>query len=618
MPDPVAQTYLGVPGLLLIWIAAVVAFTLFGMRAWRYVKVLGRARPEPRWDQPVKRLGLVIGQVLGQKRMFGEPLIGVAHFIIFWSFVCYALTFGWNLVRGMVPALPIPYADEVGAVRLLLQVFAATGLAALAVSAARRYVFPPPRLEQSRDAGLILTLIAAVLGTSLAGTLTDNPHAYAALWWAHMLVVLGFLAYLPYSKHLHLLASPFGVFTASLAGDGLPPPSEGAARREEFTWRQLFNGLACAECGRCDRACPGVASGATLSPKMLMHHLKEAVRDDNGGQILGTRVKPSEVWGCTTCLSCMDRCPVFNEHVPVLIEMRRKLVSEGNVEPRLQETMTRLNRYGNSFGSSPRARAKWAQELPFKIKDARKERVDCLWITGDYAAFDPRVAPVTRTFARLLALAEVDFGILQEAEQNSGNDIRRTGEEGLFEVLRDKNIAAIGKAGHKRLITTDPHAYHALKNEYGWTNGNGRVAHYTELLDELIASGKLPVRQKLDARVTYHDPCYLGRYNGLYDPARRVLRALGATLVEMPRNRERSFCCGAGGGRIWMEDSGEIKERPAESRVREAAALEGVSILVVSCPKDLVMFEDALKTTGLEGKLEIRDIAQLVEQGANR
>jgi Fe-S oxidoreductase len=614
MPDPVAQTYFGVSGLLLLWIAAAAAFPLFGMRAWRYVTVLRRARPEPRWDRPGKRLGLVIGQVLGQKRMFGEPMIGVAHFVIFWSFVCYALTFGWNLVRGLVPALPIPYADEVGVVRLLLQIAAVTGLVALAVSAARRYLFPPPRLEQSRDAGIILTLITVVLGTSLAGTLTDSPPVYAALWWAHMLTVLGFTAYLPYSKHLHLLASPFGVFTASFAGDGLPPPSEGAARREEFTWRQLFNGLACAECGRCDRACPGVASGATLSPKMLMHHLKEAVRDGNGGQILGARVKASEVWGCTTCLSCMDRCPVFNEHVPVLIEMRRRLVSEGDVEPRLQETMTRLNRYGNSFGSSPRARTKWTQGLPFKIKDARKEPVDCLWITGDYAAFDPRVAPVTRAFARLLALAEVDFGILHEAEQNSGNDIRRTGEEGLFEVLRDKNIAAIGKAGHKRLITTDPHAYHALKNEYPWTNGNGRVAHYTELLDDLIASGKLPVRQKLDARVTYHDPCYLGRYNGLYDPARRVLRALGTSLVEMPRNRERSFCCGAGGGRIWMEDSGEIKERPAESRVREAAALAGVSILVVSCPKDLVMFEDALKTTGLEGKLEVKDIAQLVEQ----
>jgi len=613
MPDPVAQTYFGVPGLLLIWLAAAGAFLLFGLRVWRYVDVLRRARPEPRWDRPGKRLGLVFAQVLGQKRLFGEPLIGAAHFVIFWSFLCYAATFGWNLVRGLFPVLPIPYADEVGWVRLLLQVFAVTGLAALAVSAARRYLFPPPRLEQSRDAGLILVLITLVLGTSLAGTLTDSPPVYAALWWAHMLTVLGFTAYLPYSKHLHLLASPLGVFTASLRGDGLPPPSEGAARREEFTWRQLFNGLACAECGRCDRACPGVASGAALSPKMLMHHLKEAVRG-GGGPILGDRVKPAEVWGCTTCFSCMDRCPVFNEHVPVLIEMRRKLVTAGEVEPRLQEAMTRLTRYGNSFGSSPRARPKWTQELAFKIKDARKEAVDYLWITGDYAAFDPRVTPVTRGFSKLLNQAGVDFGILYEAEQNSGNDIRRTGEEGLFEVLRDKNVAAIGKAGHKRLVTTDPHAYHALKNEYQWTNGNGRVEHYTEVLDELIGSGKLPVLHKREMRVTYHDPCYLGRYNGIYDAPRRVLRALGASLVEMPRNRDRSYCCGAGGGRIWMEDSAEIKERPAENRVREAATLAGVTTLVVSCPKDLVMFQDALKTTGLEGKLEVKDIAQLVEQ----
>jgi Fe-S oxidoreductase len=308
----------------------------------------------------------------------------------------------------------------------------------------------------------------------------------------------------------------------------------------------------------------------------------------------------------------MDRCPVFNEHVPVLIEMRRKLVSAGDVEPRLQEAMTRLTRYGNSFGSSPRARAKWTAELPFKIKDARKEPVDCLWITGDYAAFDPRVTPATRAFARLLGLAGVDFGILYDAEQNSGNDIRRTGEEGLFELLRDKNVAALEKAGYHRLLTTDPHTFHALKNEYPRKHNDGHVAHYTELLDELIASGKLSVEQKWNARVTYHDPCYLGRYNGLYDAPRRVLRAIGADLVEMPRNRERSFCCGAGGGRIWMEDSSDIKERPAENRVREAAALAGVTTLVVSCPKDLVMFQDAVKTTGLEGKLEVADIAELV------
>jgi Fe-S oxidoreductase len=611
MHDPVSSIPYGLP---LFWAATVAAFGLFGRRVKRYADVLRGARSEVRWDQPARRLSLVAAQVLGQRRMFGEPLIGAAHFLIFWSFVCYAATFGWNLVRGLLPVLPIPYADEIGWVRFLLQAFAVVGLAALAVSAARRYFFPPPRLEQSRDAGLILTLIAVVLGTSLAGTFTTDPALYAALWWAHMLTVLGFLAYLPYSKHLHLLASPFGVFAASLKGDGLPPPSEGAARREEFTWRQLYSGLACAECGRCDRACPGVASGAVLSPKTLMHQLKLAVRDGAGVEILGGLVKPAEVWGCTTCFACMDRCPVFNEHVPVLIEMRRKLVTAGEVEPRLQETMTRLNRYGNSFGVSPRTRAKWAGDLPFKIKDARKEPVECLWITGDYAAFDPRVAPVTRAFARLLEAGSANFGILYEAEQNSGNDIRRAGEEGLFEMLMAKNTAAIEKAAPARVVTTDPHTYHALRNEYQWSNGHPPVLHYTEWLDEALASGKLVPKGKLGTRVTYHDPCYLGRYNGLYDAPRRVLRALGATLVEMPRNRERSFCCGAGGGRIWMEDAPEIKERPAESRVREAAALDGVPTLVVSCPKDLVMFQDALKTTGLEGKLEVKDIAQLVER----
>jgi Fe-S oxidoreductase len=247
------------------------------------------------------------------------------------------------------------------------------------------------------------------------------------------------------------------------------------------------------------------------------------------------------------------------------------------------------------------------------LKDIRKESADYLWFVGDYASFDPRIQPITRATAQLFQQAGVDFGILYEAEQNSGNDVRRVGEEGLFEALQQKNLAAIQKATFKQIVTTDPHTYQAFKHEYPWTNGNGHVVHYTELLDSLIQTGRLEITQRLDMEVTYHDPCYLGRYNNIYDAPRRVLAALGVRVVEMPRNRDNALCCGAGGGRIWMEDAPGIKERPAESRVREAAALN-VKILVVACPKDLVMFQDAVKTTGLEGKLEIKDLAQLVEQ----
>jgi Fe-S oxidoreductase len=620
LPDPATATYFGLPGYVYLWALTVVACSVFAVKVLKYIRVLRSARAEKRWDHLPQRLRLFAVNVLGQRRLVNEPVIGTAHFVIFWAFVLYAASFGWNLVRGLVPSFPIPYADDIPPVAIALEVFAVLGLAALAVAAVRRYIFTPAHLERSGDATLILALITLVLVSSLGRQVlrARAPEFSLGFWWLHMVTVLGFLAYLPYSKHLHLLASPFGVFFGSLEPRGMPAPSEGAALRQEFTWRQLFSGLACAECGRCDRACPSVGSGYPLSPKELMSRVKELVRAPDGHvkpvSLVGDMVKPEEIWACTTCYACMQQCPVFNEHIPVLMEMRRHLVSQGQVEDRLQETLTRLTRYGNSFGASPRARAKWTQGLDFKIKDARKEPVEYLWFVGDYASYDPRLAPATQAMARVLHRVGVDFGILYEGEQNAGNDLRRVGEEGLFEMLVEKNQKALAGAHFQQIVTTDPHTYHVLKNEYPAMGGDGHVLHYTELLAQLFRAGKLPLRHSLELRLTYHDPCYLGRYNGVYEAPRRILSELGATLVEMPRNRGDSYCCGAGGGRIWMEDAPGIKERPAENRVREAAGLRGVETLVVSCPKDLVMFQDAIKTTGLEGKLIVRDLSELVEQ----
>ncbi len=620
MPDPVAGTWFGIPGNLYLVVLTIASGYLFADRVLHYVEVLRSARAEKRWDNLPQRFRLFAANVLGQRRLLAEPAIGAAHFVIFWAFVLFAASFAWNLARGLLPFLPIPYAEEVRWVAIALEVFAVLGLAALVVAAVRRYIFTPARLERSGDATLILALIALVLLSSLGRQVlrARSPELASVLWWVHMVTVLGFLAYLPYSKHLHLLASPLSVFFASLRPGVMPAASDGAAYRQEFTWRQLFSGLACAECGRCDRACPSFGSGYPLSPKMLMHQVKDLVRAPHGHRklvsLVGDLVKPEEIWACTTCYACMDRCPVFNEHIPLLIEMRRHLVSQARVENRLQETLTNLARYGNSFGASPRARPKWTQGLDFGIKDARKEAVEYLWFVGDYASYDPRVIPATQAMARVLHQSGVDFGILYEAEQNAGNDVRRVGEEGLFEMLVEKNQKALARARFKQIFTTDAHTYHALKNEYPATGGGGRVLHYTELLAGLFRAGKLPLRHPLKARLTYHDPCYLGRYNGVYEAPRRVLSELGATLLEMPRNRGNSFCCGAGGGRMWMEDVPGIRERPGESRVREAADLPGVNILVISCPKDLVMFQDAIKTAGLEGKLTVKDLSQLVAE----
>jgi Fe-S oxidoreductase len=313
----------------------------------------------------------------------------------------------------------------------------------------------------------------------------------------------------------------------------------------------------------------------------------------------------------------MTRCPVFNEHVPLVVEMRRHLVSQGEMEKRLQDVLVNLGRYGNSFGKSARTRASWTTGLDFPVRDARKEAVEYLWIVGDYASFDPRAQIVTRAAAQVFQRAGLDFGILHEAEQNAGNDVRRIGEEGLFGVLRDKNLKTLAGVRFQKIVTTDPHTYHVVKHEYAGNGGsspNGvEVLHFAELLDRLLESGRLKVTTPVGRTVTYHDPCYLGRYNGVYDAPRRTLEALGARVVEMPRTRDEAACCGAGGGRIWMEDVAGIRERPAETRVKEAAGVRGVGTLVVGCPKDLVMFQDALKTTQLEGSLVVQDLAQLAE-----
>jgi Fe-S oxidoreductase len=363
----------------------------------------------------------------------------------------------------------------------------------------------------------------------------------------------------------------------------------------------------------------------------LRHHLTDrgaalrAPSRDHSTAILAKSLSPDVVaepalWACTTCYACDQECPLFIQRVKPIVDMRRYLVSEARMDEMLQEALAKLGRYGNSFGQSDRNRAKWAQTIQPKIKDARKEAVDYLWFVGDYASYSPALTDITRQTAQVFQKANLNFGLLYEAERNSGNDVRRVGEEGLFEMLVEKNIDALGKANFKTLVTTDPHSYNTFKNEYPQkANGELRIAngypvlHYSELLDEMIRGGALKLTKQLGYTVTYHDPCYLGRYNGVYDAPRRVIAATGCNLRELPRHGDRALCCGAGGGRIWM-DEGKVKERPSEARIREAAAVEGVQIFVATCPKDITMFRDAVKTTGMEGKIIVKDLIELVAE----
>ncbi|HCL92654.1 MAG TPA: (Fe-S)-binding protein [Verrucomicrobiota bacterium] len=658
--DPVKLPVFGLPGLWLLWLLTLVAFGVFGRRAWQLIGLLRQGRYENRFDHPVRRVLHAVRHVLWQPRIFNERSIGLPHFLIFWGFVVYALCFNWSLVRGLFPFLPVPYPDEVNLTSFFLEVFSVLVLLSLGVAIVRRLFFAPKYLHLSLDANLILGLIGLLMcsmvfffafrmvheggaasawlpfSSQLARAFADlSPETAGtlaqAMWWLHMIVVLFFLVYLPYSKHLHLLASPFNVFFSQAATrpvgdlgvlDAKDDLTSGASRWQELTWKQLLSGFSCAECGRCDRSCPATASGYPLQPQQIIQKIKDhmvhtALNGGNGEgapKLIGDVITEAEIWACTTCMACMNCCAVWNEQVPLIVTLRRHLVSQGEVERTVQDMLANLQRYGNSFGKSDRMRAKWTQTSGLKIKDARKEAVEYLWFVGDYASFDPRCEDITRQTANVFARAGVDFGLLYEAERNAGNDVRRVGEEGLFEMLRDKNLQALGKAQFRKIVTTDPHTYHTLKNEYPWNGHRPEVWHYTEVLAQLLEAGRLPLQKKLSGRVTYHDPCYLGRYNGVYEAPRRVLRALGVELVEMPRCRDKSFCCGAGGGRIWMEDTEKIAERPAENRIREAAALAGVTTFVVACPKDIAMFRDAVKTAGQEGKIVVKDLAELVAE----
>jgi len=463
------------------------------------------------------------------------------------------------------------------------------------------------------------------LSGAAAGSLRD------ALWWFHGILALAFVALVPRTKVKHIFTAMGSLAVRDpLAAQRLPKLAPqaaqvGYARITDLTWKHLLNLDACTKCGRCHEACPARAAGAPLSPRDLILSLREhsnrslernLIAGDadlgiHGGQT--GQVSQETLWSCRTCMACVEICPVAVEHVPVIVQMRRKLVEAGEMDPLLQKTLQTIHKSGNSFGESRRKRGAWTKALPFPVKDARKEPVEVLWFVGDYASFDPRNQKVSQAFARLLQGAGVDFGILYDAESNAGNDVRRVGEEGLYEHLAESNIAALASARFGRIVTTDPHSLNTIRNEYPQFGGAWQIVHYTTLLLELVRQGRIRIEPRLASRATYHDPCHLGRFNKEYDAPRELLRATGCELIEMPRSRDNSFCCGAGGGRIWMPDP-VGKEKPAQIRIREAARIEALELFVVACPKDLTMFEDAVKTTGNEGRIAVRELLELLEQ----
>ncbi|MGB7093709.1 MAG: heterodisulfide reductase-related iron-sulfur binding cluster [Anaerolineales bacterium] len=657
---PIRETFWNIPHWAEIaqYLLGFLTILIFGYGVIRRVRRWLKGKPERRIDQIGTRLWSVIVQAVGQVRTLQDIYPGIMHFTIFWGMIALFIgtilaTVDWDVthlffnVQFLTGWIYVIY-------ELILDIFGVFLLIGVGMAIYRRYIVRPDRLAQMPGNGfkwddlyvLVMLVLIGITGYLVEGlriavaqpdwapwspvgsaiasgfiSLGDpsNLALHYGLWISHILIAFVALASIPFSKFWHLIAAPMNIFFRSLepAGKMSSPTSEdepGAKDWTDFSWKQLLDFDSCTRCGRCQDVCPAYTSGFSLSPRDIMIKLDSHMwHPSNGRRMQGDAIAAEELWACTSCGACVNICPVFNDQLSSIIDMRRYLVLEGDVDPQLQDALANLGRYGNSFGKSDRMRAKWTKSFQTKIKDARREEVEYLWFVGDYASYHASMTDKTALLAQLFQNLDINFGLLYDAEMNSGNDVRRVGEEGLYEMLSEKNLVALSKSNFKTIVTSDPHSYNTLKNEYS-ENGKDRydVLHYSQLLDQLISSNRLKITNKIDLTVTYHDPCYLGRYNDEYDAPRRVIEALGCQLVEMPRNRENTFCCGAGGGRIWMEDPPEVSERPAESRVKEAAALPGVSTLVVTCPKDLVMFQDAVKTAGIEDKLVVKDLIELI------
>ncbi|MBI3732611.1 MAG: (Fe-S)-binding protein [Chloroflexi bacterium] len=625
-------------------------------------------------SRAVRRLPSMLTQVGATLPVFRlRPREGVFHYLIFAAFSFYALVNVLDTFSAFTGFSTIGQNVLLDAYNLIADVLSVLGLIGMAYFLVRRFVQKPPVLNFNpgvvlypkvsaggirRDSLIVGAFILTHVGSRWLGTafhlaqaqetslylptasvvslaLAGLPAAalafgvHATFWLAVGLILL-FFPYFVRSKHIHIFFAPLNWLLRPdrPLGEIQPLKTDGRPLAlQDLRWHQLLDTYACIMCNRCQQVCPAHNAGQPLSPAALeinkRYYLTDHLHEFADGSaprvpLLDYAISREAVWACTTCGACVDICPVGNAPMLDIIDIRRSLIEQGDtLDAGVQKSLENLGKQGNSFGASGRARAKWTQGLPFKVKDARKEPVDYLWFVGDYASFDARSQQLTRLVAKVLNDAGVSFGILYEAEWNSGNDARRVGEEGLFEMLAEHNVAALDSAQFKEIITTDPHTMNALRFEYAKMGKRYKVSHYSQVLARLVDEGKIVLRPQNGVngatrrRVTYHDPCYLGRYNRVFDAPRALIERSGLQLVEMPRNHNGSFCCGAGGGQIWSANSKQA-ERPSEQRIREALALGDVQTFIVSCPKDMAMYSDAVKTSGNEGKVVVKDIIEVV------
>jgi len=652
-------------------------FSYNAQRLVRYLRIAGGSAGSRLNDIP-RRLWNLLTIGFAQTKILRDPVAGPLHALVFWGFLVLHVGAIEILVQGVVRGFS--YGNFVPAplhwVFLLSQELTAGAvLVAVAALLYRRILVRPRRLQGDRvhsgDAILILAMIAALMVTLMLVSAThrvinsEHPVAVqpvsspiaavimalgtppnvveailAASWWTHALLILVFLNYLPYSKHLHVIVSLPNTFLSNTNGPGrigvmplmdLEAETEqfGAADVDQLTWKNLLDGYTCTECGRCTSVCPANITGKLLSPRKIVIDTRERTMElapqlvgggaPNGDvrehRLLDQFITEEELWACTSCRACVYECPVSIDQLEIINELRRYLVlSESRFPEEVQPAFEALERNGAPWAFPPSSRADWAAglDIPTMAELAeRGESPDVLYWVGCMGSFDDRAKKTTIAVARILKAAGVRFAILGQEESCNGDPARRMGNEYLYQMLAKQNIETLDRYKVKAIITNCPHCFHQIGNEYESLGGHYEVVHHSTYIAALLQEGRIPLSGAAGAaqRIVYHDACYLGRYNGVYDAPREVIRQALPVLdiVEAKRSKDRSLCCGAGGGRMWMEE--RTGKRINVERKEELAAT-GADTVAVACPFCMTMLSDAGK--GTEGYVPVVDVAELV------
>ncbi|MCK9211421.1 MAG: (Fe-S)-binding protein [Ignavibacteriaceae bacterium] len=652
----------------ILFFFASIGFFVFSTK--RLISFLLLGQKENRFDRIGERLKKVFTIAIAQTKIMREPTAGILHVLIFWGFLLFIFAVLESILQGFYTPISFAFLGPFYSLITFTQdVFGLLVVIAVLLSLYRRFVLRVPRLmvdkHGMRDAAFILTLIMfvvlAMFGQNISHVAKNNfilasfevrpfslPLAkllysastssaetlYELFWWMHIVFVFGFLNYLPYSKHLHVLTSIPNVFFSQLDDQkGLKKINledetleyYGADDFQKLSWKQILDGYTCTECGRCTSVCPAANSGKSLSPRKIITDIRRRTFDKAPLMIAGKTdgeifdktlvhhyISDKELWQCTTCGACVQECPVTIEHVDSIIDMRRHLVlTESEFPNELNNVFKSLESNGTPWVFNQADRALWADGLNVKSMADDPDAEILFWV-GCAGSYDARYKKVSVAFAQLMQKAGVNFRILGTEEKCNGDTARRLGNEYLAQQLVQENVETLNGYGVKKIVTSCPHCFNSLKNEFKQFGGNYEVIHHTEMISEFLSSGKIQLKDEpaKTRKVTYHDSCYLGRYNGIYEEPRKSLTKInGLELVEMERNKSRGFCCGAGGGRMFLEDveGGRINEE----RTREALATNADTI-ASACPFCMTMMTDGVKAHEKTEEVQVKDIAEIV------